>query len=112
MTTEEGAGSDSLIFYNPEPLRVSSITLLQCSASSSPYIKNGTVYASNDNENWTSLLTFTGTNTASYIIDLSSNTEFYNYYKITMTDSYYQLASNSQYYWYVNNCSITAVKRI
>ena len=110
MTTD-GTGERYLEFYNPNPLNVTSIVLNQyVTGSTYCSIKNGAVYTSNDGTNWTSLTTFAGTQTADYTIDLTSNTGYYNYYKIEMTDSYYLYQSN--YYWYVKECSMIATANV
>lgn len=70
------------IFYNPLPLNVTKITW-----SGTPKygtITEGVVYGSNDNKEYKELATFTGTTTGG-TMDLSSNTNYYKYYKITPT---------------------------
>ena len=68
-------------FYNPLPLNVTRII-----CSTDPYwwyIGAYTVQASNDNTNWTNLVSGNGSSTTD--IDLSSNKGLYKYYRIYIT---------------------------
>lgn len=93
-----GSGSDtagyvpqSIGFYNPDALKVSKLTIKN-RADSSYYIPTaGYVEGSNDGSTYTQLTTFTNTTLAAganWEIDLSSNTNYYNYYKVTFTAEY------------------------
>lgn len=77
------------MFYYPIALNVTNIQIVN---RNTPYSQNvlailsGTVYGSNDNSTWTQLKTFSNSTTTantSWNIDLSDNTNSYNYYKIS-----------------------------
>lgn len=70
-------------FYNPTPIKVIQITW-----SGTPTygtITGGIIYGSNDDLVYTQLGTFSDGTTTGGTIDLSTNTNFYKYYKITPT---------------------------
>lgn len=73
-------------FYNPNPLKVSNISITNISASGYNST-GGTVYGSSDGITWTTIKTFTSITTVSttWNIDLSSNTNVYKYYKVDFT---------------------------
>jgi len=80
------------IMYNPTPLCITNIQITN--RNESPYsraIESGKAYASNDNSTWTELTTFTnnmlGTNQV-WDINLSTNTDYYKYYKLAVHNSY------------------------
>ena len=69
--------------YNPNPLNITKIVW-----SGTPKygtITAGIVYGSNDDIDYVELATFSGGTTSSGTMDLSSNTNYYKYYKITPT---------------------------
>lgn len=76
-----------LIFYNPEPLNVTSISVAN-RGTYNTYATEGNVYASNDGNSYILLRSFTnsvsGTNNT-WTIDLSSNSGTYKYYKLEIT---------------------------
>ena len=69
------------IIYSKNALNIKNISFLQRSGSSYLF-KGGEIYGSNDGEEWQLIQTITGD-----IWDLSSNNEYYNYYKIVQTVS-------------------------
>ena len=76
-----GAGSGHLIFYNPNPLKVTKISYKNWTV----YPILVAVYGSHNNNVWIPIKIVRNTNYTSkafWDIDLSSNTEFYNYYKV------------------------------
>lgn len=77
----------SYTWYNPSPLKVSSILIT--SADMNPSVPNGyTLYGSNDNNNFTVLTT--GTNSNGTYLNIAvplANQNFYNYYKIYVSSS-------------------------
>jgi hypothetical protein len=69
--------------YNPNPLNITKIVW-----SGTPKygtITAGIVYGSNDDIDYVELATFSGGTTSGGTMDLSSNTNYYKYYKITPT---------------------------
>ena len=85
-------GNQSITFYNPIAIKITQLNLYIGCNDGYFGITSGTIFASNDNQNWTQLQTFTARDgsTSSVInntINLSSNTGFYKYYKITATSS-------------------------
>ena len=76
-------------FYSPTPIKVSQLTMTNRNTAET--FTGGTVYGSNDGVNWTSLTTYSNSVTtggAVWTISLSSNTNFYNYYKIEAASLY------------------------
>lgn len=76
----------SLTFYNPKPLNVTKLTVMNCTNSTyTRPISSGKLLGSNDNSSWQNIITFTNSNTtagSTWDIDLSSNTKCYKYYKL------------------------------
>ena len=75
-----------ITFYNPKPLKVTLLTM--CNRTSAEVFTGGNIYGSNDNSTWELLTAYTNSTTAAsatWNIDLSSNTNYYNYYKIEGT---------------------------
>lgn len=87
------SASNSITFYSPYLLKATNIQITNWAyTGGNTGMKTGTVEASNDNSTWVQLATFnnsTLTPSAIWDISLSSNTEFYQYYKITCTSSDY-----------------------
>lgn len=74
-----------LTFYNPTPLKVTQLTITNISDW---WCVDYTITASNDNSTWTTLTSGTNTNYTSggtWTISLSSNSNFYKYYRFTCT---------------------------
>lgn len=72
-------------FYNPEPLKVTKLTIKNPQTYTGRAIASGEVYTSDDNDTWTLFTSFTNTYVAPsdvWDIDLSSNTNFYKYHRI------------------------------
>ena len=86
FTTNGNTGS--LTIYNPNPLNITNIVITNGFQSS--YVRpisSGSIEGSNDNVTWTTLGSFTNTNKtvlATWSIDLSGNTGFYNYYRFNL----------------------------
>lgn len=69
-------------FYNPIPLKVSTILCHGYINGTSGYnIRSGTVYGGNDNSSWTDVCTYSGLSGANATITVNSHT-YYNYYKV------------------------------
>lgn len=94
-------------FYNPNPLKVTSLTFTQQSGYLNRSTSGGTVYGSNDNVNWTKITDFTHSKRLlTWSLDLSMNTEYYKYYKV-----YSKGVLNGSYYVFAD-CAITAEEKI
>ena len=79
-------------FYNPTAINVTKIAIQNSAFSGHKAITGGTISASNDGANWTTLTSWTNSNitaNAWWNIDLSSNIGFYKYYRINITSSAY-----------------------
>ena len=77
-----------VIMYNPQPLKITKIQCKNRVDAANYTFTAGTVYGSNDGSSWTQLTTFTNNVTTAggtYDISLSSNTNFYIYYKVTFS---------------------------
>lgn len=69
-------------FYNPIPLKVSTILCHGYVNGTSGYnIKSGTVYGGNDNSTWDTVCTYSNLSGANALITVNS-TKYYNYYKV------------------------------
>lgn len=82
----------SLTYYIPEGLNLSSITFNNTNADDGSYayvFKNYEVFASDDNSTWTSLGSYTNTNKTldDYTVEITSNDVVYKYYKITVSSA-------------------------
>ena len=74
--------------------------------SGSHYVSGGIVQGSDDNENWTDLVTFTNPNTAAsavWDIPITGNTHYYNYHRIYIntgnTNTIFQNLYITATYW-------------
>ena len=79
-----------VIFYNPEALNVQSIWCQNRTDANNYAFTAGTVYGSKDNSTWTELKAFTNSVTSQggyWMIDLSDNTNYYKYYKMSFTSA-------------------------
>lgn len=82
------SGVQYIGFYNPDRIKVTNIRFYNQTANSGDgVIASGTVQASFDNVNYIDLGTFSGNTfgTVYFDIDLSTNTNYYNYYRIVAT---------------------------
>ena len=92
-------------FYNPVPIKVTKIVVSRQHTDTGIQAYTGKVEASNDNNIWEEVGSFTGgTWNGGFTVDMSSNTGYYKYYKITPTS-----ASNNT--WGIANLTITADQR-
>ena len=98
-----------VIWYSPIALNCKSITFTNYYDSYNYASSSGIVYGSNDGTNWDELTTYTNTISganAKWDINLSSNNNFYKYYKILCTGT----TANS--YWAFTQCTLNATKLI
>ena len=79
-----------IIFYNPTPIKV---TALVFTFLSEIMTTAGIIYGSNDGSTWAFIKSYTNSSTT-LSVDMSSNTNYYKYYKNSVT------ASNSDGYSY------------
>ena len=93
-----------LTFYNPTAIKVTNLQITNRNDGTYTYpIYGGVVYGSNDNSYWEQITTFTNsvlTSNTAWNIDLSSNKNYYKYYKIE--------ANNSNTYVAIGKVIITA----
>ena len=80
-------GSDNafLDFYNPQALKVTSLTVLNRYSGTVGAIRTGNIQACNDGSSWQTIKTFSNdvtTANTSWTIDLSDNENYYCYYRI------------------------------
>lgn len=98
----------SVTIYNPNPLNITQLVFKSWTeGTGNDQWKNGYIYGSNDNSTWTELTSYTNNNGSKgylFTIDLSSNTNYYTYYKITVT------SSNNQ--TMCENIDITATEQV
>lgn len=103
--------SGNFIFYNPDPIKVTGLTFTNVNAENySP--ASGEIYGSNDNTNWTLIKSYGASNNAAnatWSVDISTNTSFYKYYKVTCDYTSGALGSlTGTGPWGFTNCRITA----
>jgi len=96
-----------IMWYNPDPIKVSNIAITNGGNSSNYSIQDCLVQASNDNANWTTLVTLTGhtvttTNTAWDVPIPSNKRGFYKYYRL------YNCYPQSTNYICIRHIGITA----
>lgn len=106
---ESNGASPYVIFYNPVEINMTQLDILWRSPSSQNSATSTiSIYGSNDNSTWTTLasnITQTTLNNTTLSVDLSSNTEYYKYYKVQNTTPYQSV------YWYAASFTITAVTK-
>ena len=77
-------------FYNPQPLNVTGLSFdVQQQGGFTGYPKTLTLEGSNDGTTWSTIGSYNNTSANPSIVstfDISDNTNYYNYYKITVTD--------------------------
>ena len=98
-----------VIWYSPIALNCKSITFTNYYDNYSYASSSGIVYGSNDGTNWDELTTYTNNVSAAntkWDINLSSNNNFYKYYKILCTGT----TANS--YWAFTQCTLNATQLI
>ena len=109
IITTSTSQSLELIMYNPDAIRVTNISVTNRRFNNT-YASAGNVYGSNDNSSYTLLKTFTNnvaTALTAWDIDLSSNTEFYKYYKIVFTGI---VCAGSAHYFGIAEITLTATE--
>lgn len=91
--SSNASATNSITFYSPYLLKATNIQVTNWAyTGGNTGMKTGIVEASNDNSTWVQLATFTNTSftpSSTWNIPLTSNTEFYKYYKVTCTSSDY-----------------------
>lgn len=98
-----------MIMYNLKPLNVTNITVKNGSANDTAWV-SGDIQYSNDGVTWTNGVSWTNSNQtggATWSIDLSSNTNYYNYYKINISEWKHR----STYARAVEEITLTATER-
>ena len=97
------SSSSSFTFYNPEPLKISTIIINASGNNNNEYMSAGKLYGSNDNSSWTELLTFSGLSYGDYTLAVNSD-KSYKYHKFMPTS----LCTAG--YWTLAELKITAQK--
>ena len=103
--------NDAYIFYNPIPLKLTSIKMRNWTGSGrKDSTKGGKVYGANDGNTWIELVTYTNSDYSSgaeWYISMTSVSSAYTYYKITCTDG----TSDSGNYWNIAEMTPIGVER-
>jgi len=76
-----GTATGWIEFYNPKPLKVTNLKW----GYYFNYPTGGNVQGSNDGSTWTTLTTWTNSSANDFNISLSSNTNYYKYYRVNVT---------------------------
>lgn len=85
---ENNSESAYFDFYNPKPIKVKTLTILNRYSGTVGAITAGSVQGSNNGSTWETIKSFTNdivTANTSWEIDLTTNTKFYRYYRINCT---------------------------
>ena len=102
-----GVKTGYIDLYNPNPLNITNIKITNQGAGNRASTA-GTIYGSSDSEKWEQITTYTNTVQSSngvWNIDLSSNTKYYNYYRLEST------AGGSDSYWTIGEITLTAQEK-
>lgn len=106
----QGNVTGNIYWYNPIPVNITNITVYtqEDSGGANRQSTAGTIYGSNDYINWTPITTYTNSQQAAYSywnINLSSNTEYYKYYRWQST------ACGTGGYWTMSHLVFTATQK-
>ena len=85
---ENNSESAYFDFYNPKPIKVKTLTILNRYSGTVGAITAGNIQGSNNGSTWETIKSFTNdveTANTSWKIDLTTNTKFYKYYRINCT---------------------------
>lgn len=100
-----------IIVYSKNSLNIKSITFYQMTQETYYYIKAITIQGSNNGSDWTDLQTWTSNSyVANFTVDLSSNLEYYNYYRFYITNRAYYDSSNA--YLMIQEISMTGTQAV
>ena len=102
-----GATTGYIDIYNPSPIKVTNIQIVNQGAANRAS-SAGKIYGSNDGTAWTQLKTYTNSEqsaSGTWNISLSSNANFYLYYRIEST------AGGSDSYWTIQQINLTATEQ-
>lgn len=100
-----------IIVYSKNSLNIKSITFYQNTKETYYYIKAITIQGSNNGSDWTDLQTWTSNSyVANFTVDLSSNLEYYNYYRFYITNRAYYNSSNA--YLMIQEISMTGTQTV
>ena len=95
--------------YNPIALNITHIKFYNQIVAANRASSAGNIYGSNNGEEWTLIKNYTNTvqaKASTWEIDLSSNEDYYKYYRIEST------AGSSDQYWVIVEMEITATEEI
>jgi predicted transcriptional regulator YheO len=94
--------------YNPKPLNITNIQITN-QGNANRASSAGIIYGSNNGEDWEEIITYTNTvqtASATWNIDLASNTKYYNYYRLEST------AGSTGGYWTITEINLTATEAL
>lgn len=76
----------SITFYSPTPLKISNLTLKGYATNVNTRVpKNGIIYASNTNDNFVQVGSFSNNTSKVFSVSCNTNNNYYKYYKISIT---------------------------
>ena len=108
-----GSTSSSLTawitYYTPEPVKLQSVVI---SSNNSYYVvKSGSIQASNDNSNWTTIAYINNPSAAiNYSISIASN-DYYKYFRFFATSLKPNVGDFAYYNWTVKNIAMSGMVR-
>ena len=107
--TESGTKTGYIDIYNPVPIKITGFTIYNQNGSANRASSAGIIYGSDNGLDWTQITTYTNsvqTAGGTWNISLSSNSKYYNYYRIEST------AGGSDSYWTINEIKISATHQL
>ena len=107
--TESGTKTGHIDIYNPVPINITGFTIYNQTGTANRASSAGIIYGSDNGSDWTQITTYTNsvqTAGGTWNISLSSNSKYYNYYRIEST------AGGSDSYWTINEIKISATQQV
>ena len=83
---QTSTSTGNFTFYNPIPLKVTSLYLSAYQATGRELTK-GNIQGSNNNSTWTTIKSWSSNSALNLTINMNDNTNYYKYYKINITDT-------------------------
>lgn len=110
-TGSNSSNPQNITFYSKNALNITQMTIYQYTAEQYYYSRNITIQGSENGEDWVDITTWERTSwVASFTIDMSSNTNYYNYYRVVVTNRSYYDGNNA--YWILGEIECVGTQRI
>lgn len=110
-TGSNSSNPQNITFYSKNALNITQMTIYQFTGEQYYYSRNITIQGSENGEDWIDITTWERTSwVASFTIDMSSNTNYYNYYRVVVTNRSYYDGNNA--YWILGEIECVGTQRI